>query len=125
MLVAAAIAAVWTTHWSDTTFGLPGPGALSAVRQDLADAVPLFQEVKPPAPVAAGFLVASAIAVWCIAYVADWAAFRLWVPFEATLPAGTLFLFASLLQWRLDKRKYARRKAVKARESSRRWQSGW
>jgi hypothetical protein len=34
-------------------------------------------------------------------------------------------LFASLLQWRLEKRKYARRKAVKARESSRRWQSGW
>ena len=34
-------------------------------------------------------------------------------------------LFASLLQWRLDKRKYARRKAVKSRESSRHWQSGW
>jgi hypothetical protein len=34
-------------------------------------------------------------------------------------------LFASLLQWRLDKRKYARRKATKARETSRRWQSGW
>ena len=34
-------------------------------------------------------------------------------------------LLASLLQWRLEKRKYARRKAVKSRESSRRWQSGW
>ena len=34
-------------------------------------------------------------------------------------------LLMSLLQWHLEKRKYARRKAVKARESSRRWQGGW
>ena len=34
-------------------------------------------------------------------------------------------LFASMLQWKLDKRKDARKKAAKARASSRRWQSGW
>jgi hypothetical protein len=34
-------------------------------------------------------------------------------------------LFASLLQWRLDKRKNARKAAAKARAGSRRWQSGW
>ncbi len=34
-------------------------------------------------------------------------------------------LFASLLQWKLDKRKDARKKAVKARAASDRWQGGW
>jgi hypothetical protein len=34
-------------------------------------------------------------------------------------------LCASLLQWKLDKRKDARKKATKARAASRRWQGGW
>ena len=37
-----------------------------------------------------------------------------------------LFIFAmSMLQWRLEKRKDARKKAAKARANSRRWQAGW
>lgn len=37
-----------------------------------------------------------------------------------------LFIFAmSMLQWRLDKRKEARKKATKARAANRRWQGGW
>jgi hypothetical protein len=34
-------------------------------------------------------------------------------------------LLASLLQWKLDKRKDVRKKAAKARSASRRWQGGW
>ena len=34
-------------------------------------------------------------------------------------------LFASLLQWRLDKRKEARKKAAKARAVSPEWHGGW
>ena len=34
-------------------------------------------------------------------------------------------LFASMLQWKLEKRKDARKKAAKARAASRRWQGGW
>ena len=34
-------------------------------------------------------------------------------------------LVMSLLQWRLEKRKDARKKAAKARANSRRWQAGW
>lgn len=34
-------------------------------------------------------------------------------------------LFASLLQWKLEKRKDARKKATKARAASHRWQGGW
>ena len=38
---------------------------------------------------------------------ADWAAFRLWVPFEATLPAGTLFLFTAAARHRRAGRGWA------------------
>jgi hypothetical protein len=34
-------------------------------------------------------------------------------------------LFASMLQWKLDKRKNARKQAAKSRAASRRWQGGW
>ena len=34
-------------------------------------------------------------------------------------------LLASLLQWKLEKRKDARKRATKARSASRRWQGGW
>jgi hypothetical protein len=34
-------------------------------------------------------------------------------------------LFASMLQWKLEKRKDARKQAAKARSASSRWQGGW
>ncbi len=34
-------------------------------------------------------------------------------------------LFASLLQWRLEKRKDARKAAAKAREGRQEWRGGW
>jgi len=34
-------------------------------------------------------------------------------------------LVMSLLQWRLDKRKYARKAAAKARDGSKVWTTGW
>ncbi len=37
----------------------------------------------------------------------------------------TIILLLSLLQWRLDKRKEARKAAAKARTGSRVWQGGW
>ncbi len=99
LLVAAAagLAASWTLYWSTTSLGLPTGATWAAMSDDLSGAWSLYQDVVAPAPVQRGFLLASALAVWCIAYVADWAAFRLWVPFEASLPAGTLFLFTALL----------------------------
>jgi hypothetical protein len=36
-----------------------------------------------------------------------------------------LVFFLSLLQWRLDKRKYARKAAAKRRASSAEWHGGW
>lgn len=95
--VAALVVISWASYASTTAFGLPTGHTFSSMRLDLDRAWSLYQSVVAPAPVEVGFVVASSIAVWCIAFAADWAAFRLGVPFEATLPAGTLFLFTALL----------------------------
>lgn len=99
LLTAAAsiIVMSWTFYWSSTVAGIPTGTTADLMRADLDAAWLLYKDVVAPAPVETGFLLASGAAIWCIAFVADWAAFRLWVPFEATLPAGTLFLFTSLL----------------------------
>lgn len=97
MVVAAALVVTWTSYWSTTVAGIPAGDTWTAMSADLGDAWRLYQDVVAPAPVERGFVVASCLALWCVAYIADWAAFRLWVPFEATLPAGTLFLFTALL----------------------------
>lgn len=42
------------------------------------------------------------------------------------IAAFPLIIFLlSLAQWKLDKRKDARKRALKARAASRRWQTGW
>ena len=97
MAIAAALVVSWTCYWSTTTLGVPTGDTLSLARTDLSHAWSEYQTVKAPTVALTGFVVASALALWVIAYVADWAAFRLWVPFESTLPAGTLFLFAGVL----------------------------
>jgi len=97
MVVAAAFVATWTSYWSTTVSGIPTGDTWTAMSADLEQAWTLYQDVVAPAPVETGFVLASCFALWVVAYVADWAAFRLWVPFEATLPAGTLFLFTALL----------------------------
>ncbi len=97
MTAGAALVTTWACYWSTTTLGIPTGETWSAMQADLDSAWALYQDVVAPAPVETGFIVASSLAIWAVAYVADWAAFRLWVPFEATLPAGTLFLFTALL----------------------------
>lgn len=97
MVVASAVVVTWVLYWSTTFAGIPTGETWTLMGSDLGDAWGLYQDVVAPAPAEAGFVVASCLALWCIAFVADWAAFRLWVPFEATLPAGTLFLFTALL----------------------------
>jgi transglutaminase-like putative cysteine protease len=93
----AALVTTWSCYWSTTVAGIPTGRTLSLVGDDLTTSWHEYQHVDAPAAVLTGYLVASALAIWVIAYVADWAAFRLWVPFESTLPAGTLVLFASLI----------------------------
>ena len=94
---AAGLAITWTGYWSTTVLGLPTGRTWARSSADLSHAWTLYRSVVAPAPVAAGFVLASIVAVWVVAYLADWAAFRLAVPLEATVPAGTLFVFTSLV----------------------------
>lgn len=77
--------------------GLPGPATLDALGASLDEAVSLFAEVVAPAPAVTGFLLSAALGIVVAAFLADWAAFRLWSPIEAVVPAATLFLFTALL----------------------------
>jgi transglutaminase-like putative cysteine protease len=104
LLPAAAITAAagilfisWTRFGDTLGYLLPTGATLSALGDDLDAAWRVFQDVKAPAPVVNGFIVATAIAIWFLAFVADWAAFRARAAFEALLPATTLFLFAAAL----------------------------
>lgn len=87
----------WLFYLDTTLVGVPTLTTVAEARTDLADAWRVFQEVVAPAPVETGFLVASCLAIWLAAYLADWAAFRLWSSFEAIVPSTTLFVFAAMV----------------------------
>lgn len=93
----AVVALAWLLYADTTAYGLPWAGTWGAVRADLADAWALFKEVAAPAPAEPGFVLAAAAAAWAAAFLADWAAFRLWTPVEAIVPSATLFGFTCLL----------------------------
>jgi transglutaminase-like putative cysteine protease len=95
--VAAVLALTWNHYAGLTAVLLPTPDVASAAGDDLRAAWQMFQDVKAPAPVDTGFLLAGGAAVWAMVFVADWAAFRAAATFEALLPSATLFLFAAAL----------------------------
>jgi transglutaminase-like putative cysteine protease len=95
-LVALALTIGIVLYPSTTVLGIPTGDTLSIVRADLASVWNDFQSVTAPTPVTTPFLLAAGLALWWSAFVADWAAFRVWVPFESVVPAGTVFVFASL-----------------------------
>lgn len=95
--VAAVLFITWTRFGDTVGYLFPTGATLSAAGDDLNDAWRVFQDVKAPAPVVNGFIVATGIAIWFLVFVADWAAFRARAAFEALLPATTLFLFAAAL----------------------------
>lgn len=92
-LVAMVLQITWTLYRSSTTAGLPGASMRAALRADATEAWNLFGEVKAPTDSVTGFVVGGALAVWVIAYLADWAAFRLWSPLESIMPSLALFIF--------------------------------
>lgn len=56
-----------------------------------------FRRVRAPTEATPGFVAASLIGVWTLAFFTDWGANRLPLAFEPVLPAGLLFIFASVL----------------------------
>ncbi len=93
----AVIFITWTRFPDTTRWLLPTPDTFGQLGDDLSSSWRLFGHVRAPAPVENGFLAATAGAIWLIAFVADWAAFRVYATFEALLPATTLFVFAAAL----------------------------
>ena len=73
----------------------PSAEALSGYRTDLSLAWQQFQNVSSPAEATAPFLLLLAIVTWVIAFLGDWAAFRLRSPGEALIPGAAVFIFGS------------------------------
>ena len=96
-LVIGLLCITWVQYLGTTWVLVPSSETFSAIRLDMDSAWAVFREVQAPAPVEPGFIVATSLAVWVIAFVADWGAFRTGVSFEALLPPATLFLFAAVL----------------------------
>jgi transglutaminase-like putative cysteine protease len=85
---------VTLTHYRDTaaTF-LPTPATRDALDADLTAAWNLFDEVKAPTEAVVGYVVLATVAIWLVAFLADWAAFRLASSFEALLPSFAVVVF--------------------------------
>ena len=80
-----------------TTFGIPTGETLRVARVQLHQAWLTFGHVKAPAPTLPGFVIASAIGAWGLAFLADTAAFRAGGLVESMVPASTLFVFGAAL----------------------------
>jgi transglutaminase-like putative cysteine protease len=79
------------------TYGVPTRHALHAAGQALAAAMHQFRTVTPPAPHAAGFVLAGGFGCAIVAFLADWAAFRMRATIEACLPSLSMFVFSAAL----------------------------
>jgi transglutaminase-like putative cysteine protease len=91
------VLATWTWFPSTTFVLLPTLATWGAAGDALSASWTAFQEIAAPVPSHTGFVLAGAFAVFVAAFLADWAAFRLWSPIEAVVPALTLFVFCSVL----------------------------
>ncbi len=99
LVAAGGLAAVlsWLLLPATTAYGVPTTATLAEAGAQLSAALATFREVVAPAPVEPGFVLASAIGVWVIAFVADTAAFRAGATVEAVIPGATLFVFGAAL----------------------------
>ena len=81
---------------------IPTRESLTLVHVDLSDAWTLFQDEQAPVEAARGFIVAGGAALWLVAFLSDWAAFRLRSTLEAITPATSIFVFTSVLGAEID-----------------------
>ena len=98
----------WSNYWDTTSRFLPTSDTFETLDADLEAAWGSFGDLVPPVPALTGYLVVAGAAIWLIAVLADWAAFRLKSAPEAVLPASTLVIFVAVfgvaegrVQWTL------------------------
>ncbi len=92
-VVVMTLQITWTHYRPTLRAGLPTGLTRNAVDADLTAAWNLFSEVKAPTEPVVGFVVVASLAIWVIAYLSDWAAFRLWSALETVLPSFAMFVF--------------------------------
>ncbi len=100
---AGALAICWIYAGDHTAFGVPSGETLDHLARGVSDALAAFPDVKAQTDALDGFLIATSAAVWLGAIIADWAAFRVEAPLEATLPSATLFILAAVLGADVDR----------------------
>ena len=83
-------------YGSSTQFGLPTSATRAQIQTDLTDAWSAFGNISAPVESLPGFVLASAVALWLVMFLSDWAAFRMRSGFEAILPPTVIFVFLSL-----------------------------
>ncbi len=76
---------------------LPTRETFDLLRTDLDLAWTAFEVQQAPVEPLRGFIVAAGLALWWVAALGDWAAFRLRSSLEAVVPATVLFVFTVLL----------------------------
>lgn len=92
-------AAVVAIHYSSTAIAaiVPTSGTVDQIRIDLTQAQELFQNTTTPVAPVTGFLIVASLALWVVAFSADWAAFRLFAPGQAMIPFIAVLVFVSML----------------------------
>lgn len=91
------LTAVWLAVPQTTVAGIPTARTPGVVTDAVLEAWDLLRTGVAPVPTEPGFVIAITVAVFAVATLADWAAFRLWALVEAVVPATTLFVFTVLV----------------------------
>ncbi len=99
LISGAAFVLVFTSVlYPDTAAAIfPTSETLDLLGNDLRDAWSIFTDQSAPAESAVGFTATIGVAAWLVAFLADWAAFRLMSPIEAIAPATAIFVFGALM----------------------------
>jgi transglutaminase-like putative cysteine protease len=97
MLVIGFLVAAWTCLTDTLRFGIPRGLTLHRTSLDLRAAWHGLGNELAPTHATAGFVLASFVAIWFTAWMADRLAFDLHAPVESLVPATTVFLFVTLL----------------------------
>lgn len=92
-----ALLSCWLWFFDSTRSGIPTLDTIDAIRLSVDTSWSSFRDLQAPVPAETGLLLAAGLALFFAIFLADWAAFRLWSPIEALVPATTLFIFGAIL----------------------------
>ncbi len=99
--IACALVTVVITSWvalgHTTAYGVPWRGTYHALGPALQAAADAYRTTAAPTIVIPGFVVAGAVGAACVAFLSDWAAFRMRATTEAVLPSFSLFVLSAAL----------------------------